>query len=215
MKRVVVKVCGVTEERDAVEAVFLGVDAIGFNFHPASPRFIEPVAARRIADRLPVLVHKVGVFVDAPLIRILETVREVGLTAVQFHGDELPQTCAALGQIPWFKAFRVGPDFAPESVAEYACNTFLLDGHRPGAAGGTGATFEWRRARALSVYGRVIIAGGLDPTNVGLAIEDARPYGVDVASGIEFAPGKKDLDRMELFVEAVRRAERRLDEGRA
>lgn len=215
MKRVIVKVCGITEQRDALEAVHLGVDAIGFNFWPASPRYIEPAAARRIVERLPVLVHKVGVFVDAPLIAILDTVREAGLTAVQFHGDELPQTCAAIGAIPWMKAIRVGPDFDPGILAEYACNTFLLDGHSPAAPGGTGTTFEWRRARALSVYGRILIAGGLDPTNVGLAIEDARPWGVDVASGIEFAPGKKDLDRLELFVSAVRRAERRLEEGRA
>jgi phosphoribosylanthranilate isomerase len=193
----------------------MGVDALGFDFRPGEPRSIEAAAVRRIVERLPVLVHKVGVFSDAPLIRILETVREAGLTAVQFHGDELPQTCAALGQVPWLKALRAGAGFRPEILSDYACNTFLLDGAAPGGPGGTGATFEWRKARGLSVYGHIIIGGGLDATNVGLAIEDARPWGVDVTAGIEFAPGKKDLDRMELFVEAVRRAERRLEEGRA
>lgn len=210
MKRVVVKVCGITEERDAVEAVHLGVDALGFNFWEGSPRFVEPDHARRIVERLPALVHKVGVFVNQPLTDVMDLARRVGLTAIQFHGDEVPGLCAAVAPIPWIKAVRVGAEFDPESLSRYACTTYLLDGHRDGAWGGTGAVFEWRRARGLSVYGNLLIAGGLDPTNVAMAIEDARPYGVDVASGVEVAPGKKDLDRLELFVEAVRRAERRI-----
>ncbi|HEX6851552.1 MAG TPA: phosphoribosylanthranilate isomerase [Candidatus Polarisedimenticolaceae bacterium] len=210
MKRVVVKVCGITEERDAIEAVHLGVDALGFNFWKESPRYVEPTAVRRMVDKLPALVHKVGVFVNDPLIRVLEVAREAGLTAIQFHGDEVPSLCAAVAPMPWIKAVRVGADFDPESLSRYATTTYLLDGHRDGAYGGTGAVFEWRRARAWSVYGNLVIAGGLDPQNVAMAIEDARPYGVDVASGVEILPGKKDLDRLELFVEAVRRAERRI-----
>ena len=209
MKRVIVKVCALTEERDAIEAAHMGVDVLGFDFRPQSPRYIEPPAARQIVERLPVLLHKVGVFADMPLIQVLDTVREAGLSAVQFHGAERSQTCAGLGRTPWFKALRVGERFTPELLAEYPCNTFLIDAEE------TSTPFEWRRARPLAVYGRVIISGGLDPTNVGLAIEDARPWGVDAVAGIEFAPGKKDLDRMELFIEAVRRAERRLAEARA
>lgn len=211
MTRVVIKICGITEERDALEATRLGVDALGFNFWQKSPRYVEPEAARRIVERLPVFVAKVGVFVDEPIIRMLEIARQVGLTAAQLHGNEPPRTGAALAPLAWYKALRVGPAFTPEDLAEYPCTTFLLDGFGPEIPGGTGVVFEWRRARALSVYGRILIAGGLDPVNVGMAIEDARPYGVDVASGVEIAPGKKDLDRLELFVEAVRRAERRIE----
>ncbi len=210
MSRTRVKVCGITEERDAVECVLLGVDALGFNFWPRSPRFIEPESARRIVERLPALVAKVGVFVDAPLIRVLEVARSVGLTAVQLHGDESPSYGASLAPLAWYKALRVGPAFEAEALERYPCNTFLLDGSSPASRGGTGARFDWRRARTLSVYGRILVAGGLDPTNVALAIEQARPYGVDVASGVEVAPGKKDLDRVEAFVEAVRRADRRI-----
>ena len=211
MTRVAIKVCGITEERDALEATQLGADALGFNFWQKSPRYVEPETARRIVERLPVFVVKVGVFVDEPIIRMLEIARQVGLTAVQLHGSESPQTGAALAPLAWYKALRVGPAFTPEDLASYPCTTFLLDGFRAEVPGGSGVAFEWRRARALSVYGRIVIAGGLDPSNVGLAIEDARPYGVDVASGVEIAPGKKDLDRLELFVESVRRAERTIE----
>lgn len=207
MTRIVVKVCGITEERDALEAAHLGADALGFHFSASSPLQVEAAFVRRIVDRLPVFVHKVGVFADEPLIRVLETVREAGLTAIQFNGRELPQTCASISSVPWYKAFRVGSGFDPDLLGEYPCTTYLLE-----AAPGEGSTWEWRRARALSLYGRVMIGGGLDPTNVALAIEDARPYGVDVGSGVEFSAGKKDLDRLENFIAAVRRAERRIDE---
>ena len=212
MKRVVVKVCGITEERDAIEAVHLGVDALGFHFWPQSPRYVEPAAVRRIVERLPAFVHRVGVFVNDPLIRVLEVAREAGLTAIQFHGEEIPSLCAAVAPMPWIKAVRVGPAFDPDALSRYATTTYLLDGRREATDVAGGAAFEWRRARAWSVFGNLVIGGGLDPTNVAMAIEDARPYGVDVVSGVEILPGKKDLDRLELFVEAVRRAERRISQ---
>lgn len=213
MRRLLIKVCGITEERDALEAVELGVDALGFNFWPESPRYVTPQAARRIVERLPAFVTKVGVFVDDEPWRIGLVTREVGLTAAQLHGDEPPEACAELAPLAWYKAFRVGPQFRPETLGEYACTTYLLDGWRPEWPGGTGARFDWRRARHLSIYGRIVIAGGLDPGNVESAIEQARPYGVDVASGVEFAPGKKDVDKIEAFVLAVRNTERRLAEA--
>ncbi len=211
MSRVLIKVCGITEERDALECAYLGVDAVGFNFWPQSPRYVEPEKARRIVERLPVLMAKVGVFVDEKPSRILDVARQVGLTAAQLHGQEPPKVCAALAPFPWYKALRVDPGFDPTVLARYPCTTFLLDGYDPDRPGGTGSAFEWRIARPLGLRGKILIAGGLDPTIVGVAIEQARPYGVDVCTGVEFVPGKKDLDRLERFVEAVRRAERRIE----
>jgi phosphoribosylanthranilate isomerase len=214
MSRVVIKVCGITETRDALECAHLGVDAVGFNFWRESPRFIEPEKARRIVERLPVLMAKVGVFVDEAPKRILEIARQVGLTAAQLHGQEAPKVATALAAFPWYKALRVAPGFDPEILARYPCTTFLLDGYDPDRPGGTGSSFEWRIARPLGLRGKILIAGGLTPTIVGVAIDEARPYGVDVCTGVEFVPGKKDLDRLEQFVAAVRRAERRIEAER-
>lgn len=211
MSLISVKICGITEERDAIEAAHLGVDAVGFHFASDSPRYIEPEAARGIVDRLPVFLSKVGVFRGLPLIRVLEVARRAGVTAVQFDGDENPGLCAGVAPLGWYKTFRVDGDFDPGDLGAYGCRTFLLRASPATAAAGPGR-FAWRQARALSIYGDILIGGGLDPMNVGLAIEDARPRGVDVLAGVEFAPGKKDLNRLELFVEAVRRAERRIQE---
>ena len=212
MRRLIVKICGITEERDALESVMLGADALGFNFWPGEPRYIPPEAARRIVERLPAFVAKVGVFVDEDPARIGMVARQVGLTIVQLHGDEPPEDCASLAPLAWYKALRVGPSFRPDTLGRYACTTYLLDGWRPDWPGGAGKRFDWRRARQLSLYGRILIAGGLDSGNVEAAIEQAEPYGVDVASGVEFAPGKKDLEKVEAFLRAARTAERRLAE---
>lgn len=159
---------------------------------------------------MPPLVARVGVFVDEEPWRVAQIARGVGLSAVQLHGDEDPAACAGLAPLAWYKAFRVGPSFRPEELSRYACTTYLLDGWRPDRPGGTGERFDWQRARGLSLYGRIMIAGGLTAQNVAEAIEQARPYGVDVASGVEYAPGKKDLDKLEAFVRAARAAERRI-----
>jgi phosphoribosylanthranilate isomerase len=210
VKRFVVKLCGVTEERDAIEAAHLGVDAIGFHFTEGCERYVEPEVARRIVERLPVFLAKVGVFVDEPIIRVLEVARRVGLTAVQLGGREAPSLCQALAPLAWYKAFSVRPGFDPEALSQYACTTYLLDTSAPD---GGASPFDWRKARTLGLYGRILIGGDLDPTSVGFAVEQARPYGVDVVTGVEVAPGKKDLDRVERLVEAVRRAERRMESG--
>jgi phosphoribosylanthranilate isomerase len=207
--RIVVKVCGITEERDAHEAVHLGVDALGFDFREGSPRQVEPDLVRRIVTRLPVFVSTVGVFADMPLIQVLETARSSGVGLLQFHGSEGPGTCAGAAPYRWIKAFRAGPAFDPDDLSYYAETTYLIDARRDGA-GAADPPFEWRRARALAMHGRIIIAGNLEPAHIALAIEDARPYGVDVLSEAEIAPGKKDLDRLELLIEAVRRAEVRI-----
>jgi phosphoribosylanthranilate isomerase len=208
--RIVVKVCGITEERDAQEAVHLGVDALGFDFREGSPRYIEPDLARRIVARLPAFVTPVGVFADGPLIHVLETARRSGVGLLQFHGSESPSTCAGAAPYRWVKAFRVGPTFDADELSSYETTTYLLDARPEGQPPGEPA-FEWRRARALALRGRIMIAGNLEPAHIGLAIDDARPYGVDLLSEAEVAPGKKDLDRLELLIAAVRRAERRID----
>lgn len=208
--RVMVKVCGITEERDAQESVHLGVDALGFDFREGSPRYVQPDLVHRIVSRLPVFVSTVGVFADEPLIRVLETVRRAGVGLLQFHGRENPSTCAGAAPYRWVKAFRVGPEFDVDDLSYYATTTYLLDARRDGDQGSE-PPFEWRRARGLAMYGRIVIAGNLEPAHIGLAIDDARPYGVDILSEVEIAPGKKDLDRLELLLQAVRRAERRID----
>jgi len=213
--RVMVKVCGITEERDALEAVHLGVDALGFDLRPGSPRYVEPDLVHRIVSRLPVFVSTVGVFADEPLIRVLETARRAGVGILQFHGKESPSLCAGAAPYPWVRAFRVGPEFDEDDLSYYRTTTYLLDARREGSLAPE-APFEWRRARALAMHGRIVIAGNLEPSHIGLAIDDARPYGVDLLSEVEIAPGKKDLDRLELLLDAVRRAERRISgEGTA
>ncbi len=210
-----VKVCGIRDERDALDCVHVGVDVLGFHLWPDSARAIEPRDARRIVERLPAWTVKVGVFADEDPARIRQVAREVGLNAVQLHGDESPEECASLAPLVWFKAFRVGARFRPEALARYACTTYLLDGWKPTGMASPTEGFDWVRAKGLALHGRIVISGGLDPESVGLAVEHAVPYGVDVASGVEFAPGKKDVDRVEAFVKAVREAEARLDEAAA
>lgn len=208
-RRVMVKVCGLTEERDAYEAVHLGVDALGFDFRPESPRYVEPELVRRIVSRLPVFISTVGVFADQPLIRVLETARRAGVGLLQFNGSESPSICAGVAPFPWLRAFRVGPDFHEDVLGDYATTTYLIDA-RPDGGNPAEPPFEWRRARSLGMYGNIVIAGNLEPSHIGLAIDDARPYGVDLLAEAEIVPGKKDLDRLELLLDAVRRAERRI-----
>ncbi|HEU4400848.1 MAG TPA: phosphoribosylanthranilate isomerase [Candidatus Polarisedimenticolia bacterium] len=200
-----VKVCGITRLEDALLAIGLGVDALGFNFVPGSPRRVSPEQARAISSALPPFVTKVGVFADE-LPRVMEaTVLLAGLNCLQLHGEEPPEACAEIA-LPWFKAHRVGPDFQARTVTRYHSTTFLLDSRVEGMKGGTGRPFDWTVAREASAYGRAIIAGGLTPDNVERAIAVARPYAVDVNSGIESAPGQKERRLLREFMRRVRRA---------
>ena len=207
--RITVKVCGITEERDAHEAVHLGADALGFDFRPESPRAIDPELARQIVERLPAFVVTVGVFADAPLIQVLDIARRTGVGLLQFHGSESPAYCAGAAPFRWIKAFRAGPDFDPETMSVYPSTTYLLDFRRDPASEDL-RPFEWRRVRAYGNYGRIVVGAPLTPSLVGMAIDDARPYGIDLLDEVEVVPGKKDLDRLELLIQAVRRAERRI-----
>jgi phosphoribosylanthranilate isomerase len=204
--RVRVKLCGVTRLEDALRAADLGVDAVGFNFVADSPRRVSPERAREIGAALPAFVTRVGVFADARPPSMEAAARTAGVHWLQLHGDESPETCATLA-LPWYKAHRVGPAFRPEDVARYGTRTFLLDACVPGLRGGTGRAFDWSVARRAAAYGTVILAGGLGPENVAEAIAEARPYAVDVNSGIESSPGIKDARRLQIFLRRVREAE--------
>ncbi len=190
-----VKVCGITRSEDALRAATLGVDAIGFNFVAGSPRYISPGAAAEIASLLPPFILRVGVFVDEPPDQLAQKAQAARLHCLQLHGDESPETCAA-SPLPWYKAHRVGEGFRLEEITRYDCGTFLLDGYESGRRGGTGRSFDWEVARAAARYGRVILAGGLSPDNVRQAIQTARPYAIDVNSGVESEPGIKDPSRL-------------------
>ncbi|MBZ4330429.1 phosphoribosylanthranilate isomerase [Corallococcus interemptor] len=205
--RTLVKVCGVTRVEDAEGVWAAGVDALGLNFHPGSPRFVDLARAVSIARTRPPLAALVGVFVNATRDDVRVRVRECGLTAVQLHGDESPEDCSGYG-VPVIKALRVrGPDDV-EKAKSYVgvgdVSGLLLDGAAPGYGGG-GVTFDWSLVKQLARCGLpVLVAGGLKPSNVAEAMRATRPYGVDVASGVESSPGIKDLDAVRAFVRTVR-----------
>ncbi len=211
------KICGVTNWADAKLAVDLGASALGFNFYPPSPRSVSPQRAWEIIRRLPPLVGVVGVFVDWPSEVVAALARALHLGAVQLHGGEKVEQARALSkQFSVIKAFNVRPGFRVAALARYgAASAFLLDGFREGLHGGTGETADWRLARQANRYGRVILAGGIRPDNVAQAIAEARPFAVDVASGVESRPGKKDPAAMRALMRAVERANRIADRERA
>lgn len=209
-----VKVCGITNLADALSAIEAGADALGFNFYTRSPRYIAPEEAREIISELPpVGVLCVGVFVNeenaATVVRMASA---SGVAAVQLHGDESPEYCAELSEHRVIKALRVGKDFAPERATSYRAESILLDAYSARARGGTGETFDWELARRTrEVVAQLYLAGGLTVENVAGAIAAVRPYAVDVCSGVELAPGRKDASRVRQFVSAVRAAEKKLD----
>jgi phosphoribosylanthranilate isomerase len=208
-----VKICGITNEDDARAACEAGADSLGFNFYRESPRHVNAAEVAKIRPHLPENVEAVGVFVNAGTSEVARHCEELKLGAVQLHGDETPQRVAELAAtVPVIKAFRVGPDFLLETLDEYArASAFLLDAAETGQYGGTGRTNDWALARSAARTRRIILAGGLNAENVAAAIHLVRPYGVDVASGVESKPGKKDQARLREFIQEVRRAERHLE----
>jgi len=205
-----VKICGITRPEDALAAVEAGADAIGFVFVAESPRAIDVDRAAAIARALPPFVARVGVFADTPREVMEETARRAGLHCLQLHGDETPEACAAI-RLPWYKAHRVGSGFDPALVRRWGGTAFLLDAAAPGIRGGSGRAFDWGVALAAGAFGRVILAGGLTPDNVASAVVRARPWAVDVSSGVEETPGRKRRDLMALFIERARAAAARID----
>ncbi|MEQ1438196.1 phosphoribosylanthranilate isomerase [Fontimonas sp. SYSU GA230001] len=206
MFRTRIKFCGIRRAADARAAVELGVDAIGFVLVAQSRRYIAPERAARLRAQLPPFVSAVALFMDATAEEVRRSVDLLRPDLLQFHGHEDPAFCASFG-VPYMKAIGMGGASAPARSARRfgSAAALLLDGHAPGAMGGSGETFDWSKVGGLRRP--LVLAGGLTPRNVGLAIRALRPYAVDVSSGIEQKPGVKDLDKMRAFVKAVRRAD--------
>jgi phosphoribosylanthranilate isomerase len=209
MTKVKVKICGITNWTDARRAVEAGAQFLGFNFYRPSPRYIQPAAARRIIRRLPDGIAAVGVFVNESEANMLAIAHRVGLDYLQLHGDERPEQVARLKrEIPVIKAVRVRDSFRPKQLDSFGrASAILLDGFDVRRHGGTGKTFNWNLARGSNGSRRIFLAGGLTPENVAEAIRVARPYAVDVCSGVEARPGKKDPARIVALMWAVKAAE--------
>jgi phosphoribosylanthranilate isomerase len=192
-----VKICGLTNAEDALAAAAFGADALGFVF-ATSPRQVEPGQVRAIVERLPLFVLTVGVFVDCPVEQVKDIRDFCPLDIVQLHGRETPDMVQALGERV-IKGVRVGAD-RPLPLDEFPSATLLLDTFSPHQAGGTGHTFDWELARGPALRRPIIMAGGLNPNNVIEAINKVRPYAVDVSSGVEAEPGRKDHGKLESFI---------------
>jgi phosphoribosylanthranilate isomerase len=203
-----VKVCGITNVEDALSAVELGADAVGFVF-AGSPRQVDPDAAKAIIGALPASVAKVGVFVDDDADQILRVIRYCAIDTVQLHGKEAPAVCEIF--MPRvMKALRVRDERSLDGLGAYVGKTagLVLDTFSQEREGGTGTTFDWSLAlKAKRVGLPIILAGGLNPQNVRTALETVRPYGVDVSSGVEARPGRKSRPLMKAFIEQVRHYE--------
>ena len=199
-----IKICGITRKVDALYAAALGVDALGFIFAD-SPRKVEPEVVRKISMTLPPFVSTVGVFVDTALDKVKYFATTCRLDWIQLHGKESPTDCADLG-LPVLKAIRVKDMTSIQAMEPYKgfVGGFVLDTYVKGQKGGTGKTFDWALAQEAKQYGPVILAGGLTPDDVDDAVQQVSPYGVDVSSGVEIAPGIKDHDKIRRFLERVR-----------
>jgi phosphoribosylanthranilate isomerase len=199
-----VKICGITRPEDAKAAVAAGADALGFNFWPHSKRYLRPEAARAIIATLPPFVVAVGVFVNEQRDEIERLASRSGIQALQLHGDETPADCTGYA-LPVIRGLRVGADFNAGTLAAFAVSAYLLDAPAPGY-GGSGTCFDWNLLKGVQAPSPIILAGGLTPKNVADAVRCVHPYAVDVASGVESAPGIKDASAMRAFVAAAKSA---------
>jgi phosphoribosylanthranilate isomerase len=202
-----IKICGITNFDDAMAASEAGVDALGFNFYKKSPRFIEPSKAAEIIAQLPPFVMPVGVFVNEREDKIRDIMFTTGIKVLQFHGDERPEFCGRFAARA-IKAFQVRDKESLKHMVHYHVSALLLDSYREGIRGGTGDTFDWHLAVVAKTFGRIILAGGLNPGNVAEAVKLVQPYGVDVAGGVEKEKGIKDHAKMKKFITEVRKAAR-------
>jgi len=207
-----IKICGVTNVNDARMCAELGVDMIGFNFYPQSPRYVEPEVARQIVETLPSHADAVGIFVNGDADQIRNTANAAGVRCVQLHGDFSPDVGRELArEFRVIQVFSTHQQFRPEDVALFSDCDVLIDAHHPDLRGGTGQTCDWSAARATLRFSRfLILSGGLNTENVADAIKTVTPNAVDVCSGVESAPGMKNRDAVKNFIAAVRKAERSL-----
>ena len=202
-----VKICGITNAADGRAAVEAGADAIGFIFYEKSPRYVALEGAVEISKELPPFVMRVGVFVNAPEEFVTRAIADCGLTMLQFHGDETPEFCTQFGLMS-MKAFRMHGPETLEELPKYETDAYLLDAYSSTTLGGSGERFNWDLAVAAQKFGKpIFLAGGLTPANVADAIRQVRPFGVDVSSGVERAPGKKDYAKVKAFIAAARSVE--------
>lgn len=203
-----VKVCGITNLDDALAAVAAGADALGFNFYKPSPRYITPQQAREIIEQLPASLLTVGVFVNEESPDAVRNIaNESGIAALQLHGDESPDYCRELAASHYvIKTFAVSEAFDAEAPKAYEVEAIMLDTKHNSLRGGTGRVFDWSVAQQLApTLPKLFLAGGLSPENIENAIETVRPFAVDACSALEDMPGKKNHERMRVFVNAVRR----------
>ena len=201
-----VKICGITNFEDAKAAIVYGADALGFVFYPKSPRAVTPETAKAIISSLPPFITVVGVFVDKDRGKLEKIASFAGLNIIQLHGSEPPKDCHAGRKV--IKAIRVKDMSDLEPLNRYkAVSAFLLDTYSPDSIGGTGQIFNWEIAVEAKKFGRIILAGGLNPENVEDAINQVQPYGVDVSSGVEGpTKGEKDHKKLRLFIERAKNA---------
>lgn len=201
-----IKICGITNATDAQLAAKFGADALGFNFYAESPRYISPERARAIIASLPPFICPVGIFVDEPPETIQMVCESCGIYTVQLHGNEPPETVGKLRAFQVIKAIRVQSERDLNQLRRYDVDGFVLDTYMPNMKGGTGVKFNWELAKSVTHTYPVILAGGLTPENVQDAIRTVRPYGVDVCTGVESKPGKKDRERLKKFILLAREA---------
>jgi phosphoribosylanthranilate isomerase len=199
-----VKICGITSVADGLAAAEAGADLIGLMFAEKSPRRISIETAAEISRALPPFVLRVGVFVNPPEDLVARAIAECGLNLLQFHGDEFPEFCTQFG-IMSMKAFRIRDAASLDALPKFSTDAYLLDAFSPEARGGTGEKFNWDFAVEAKKFGKpIFLAGGLTPQNVAEAVRKVQPFGVDVSSGVESAPGKKDHQKIRDFMAAVR-----------
>jgi phosphoribosylanthranilate isomerase len=202
--RTKVKICGITNLIDAQETVAAGADMLGFVFYEKSPRHMTIPAVAEISKQLPPYVLRVGLFVNAPEEFVFQAIQACGLNLLQFHGDESPEYCSQFGMMT-IKAFRICDEESLLTLPKYTTDAYLLDAFVPGALGGTGQRFNWDLAVAAQRFGKpIFLAGGLTADNVGEAVEKVHPFAVDVSSGVEQSPGKKDPAKVRAFIAKVR-----------
>lgn len=195
-----VKICGITNLDDALHAVQCGADALGFVFYSGSPRCVSPDQVRCIIDRLPPFVTTVGLFVNQPTEEVRKVSALCGLDVIQLHGDELPPVCRDLSPSRVVKALRLRDAGSLEGLDRYPVSAVLLDAWVPDQFGGTGHRCDWQLAGEVARGRTIILAGGLDPDCVAEAVRQVMPYAVDVSSGVEYAPGHKDPEKVAAFI---------------
>jgi phosphoribosylanthranilate isomerase len=202
-----IKICGLRRAEDVSAAVDAGADALGFNFWTGTKRYIDPLDAAPIIGSLPSHILPVGVFVDSTPAHILRVAEATGIRAIQLHGDESPQDLSALGAFKTIKAIKINERIEAAKLQAFGkADIILLDRAVNGMVGGTGITFNWSLALEAKKYATILLAGGLNPDNVADAIREVQPWGVDVASGVETAPGVKDPTRIRHFIRNARQA---------